>query len=87
MRPSRRRESDMRRLHLHGMPLPLAITLALIVELIVLFMLHKAFFSAPLARHMRVPAAQVEQHMLNTHRSVIPRAVIPQSIPATKAQP
>lgn len=72
----------MRRPHFHGMPLALAITFALIVKLVLLFMLHHAFFAAPQAKHMRMPAAQVEQHLLGT-----PQASPPRSLPALKALP
>ncbi len=49
---------------LHGYPLALAITLALLLKALILFGLWLAFFSAPLARHMRMPTASVEQHLL-----------------------
>jgi hypothetical protein len=49
---------------LHGYPLALAITLALVVKALILFGLWKAFFSAPQAKHMRMPTAAVEQHLL-----------------------
>lgn len=49
---------------LHGYPLALAITLALLLKALILFGLWKAFFSAPLAKHMRMPTATVEQHLL-----------------------
>jgi hypothetical protein len=49
---------------LHGYPLALAITLALLLKALLLFGLWKAFFSAPQARHMRMPTAAVEQHLL-----------------------
>ena len=61
----------------HSLPLAVAITLALIVKLVLLFMLHKAFFSAPQVKHMRMPTARVEQHLLGASPS----------IPAPKAQP
>jgi hypothetical protein len=48
-----------------GLPLAAAITLALIVKLIILSLLWKAFFSQPQAKKMRLPTAQVEQHLLN----------------------
>ncbi|SFM14967.1 cytochrome oxidase putative small subunit CydP [Rugamonas rubra] len=47
---------------LHGSSLALAITLALLLKALILFGLWKAFFSTPQAKHMRVPAAQVQQH-------------------------
>lgn len=60
-----------------GMPLWLAITLALLVKIIILTLLHKAFFSAPQAKKMRMPSANVERHLLGT----------PPPIPVPKAQP
>lgn len=51
---------------LHRMPLALAITLALVAKIAILVLLHEAFFSAPLAKKMRVPAAQVERHLLDS---------------------
>jgi hypothetical protein len=60
-----------------GMPLWLAITLALAAKIIILTMLHKAFFSAPQAKKMRMPTANVEQHLLGT----------PPPLPVPKAQP
>lgn len=47
---------------LHGPSLALAITLALLLKALILFGLWHAFFSTPQAKHMRVPAAQVQQH-------------------------
>ena len=60
-----------------GMPLYLAITLALVAKILILTLLYQAFFSAPQAKKMRMPAAQVEQHLLGT----------PPPLPAPKAQP
>jgi hypothetical protein len=48
----------------YGTPLALAITLALIVKALILYGLWYAFFSAPQAKHMRMPTARVEQHLL-----------------------
>ncbi|HWW68627.1 MAG TPA: hypothetical protein VN089_01680 [Duganella sp.] len=48
----------------YGTPLALAITLALIVKALILYGLWWAFFSAPQAKHMRMPTATVEQHLL-----------------------
>jgi len=59
---------------LHGMPLAVTITLTLIVKVIILMMLHKAFFSAPQVKKMRMPTAKVEQHLLNTPSSPAPKA-------------
>lgn len=60
-----------------GMPLWLAITLALVAKIIILTMLHQAFFSAPQAKKMRMPTANVEQHLLGN----------PPPLPVPKAQP
>jgi len=59
---------------LHGMPLAVTITLTLIVKVILLTMLHKAFFSAPQVKKMRMPTAKVEQHLLNTPSPPAPKA-------------
>nr|WP_315219008.1 cytochrome oxidase putative small subunit CydP [uncultured Duganella sp.] len=48
----------------YGTPLALAITLALIVKALILYGLWHAFFSAPQVKHMRMPTAKVEQHLL-----------------------
>lgn len=66
---------------LHRMPLALAITLALIVKVILLTMLHKAFFSAPQVKKMRMPTARVEQHLLSQP------APVARPTTATKATP
>jgi len=50
--------------HWPTLPLAPAITLALIVKVLILYGLWYAFFSAPQAKHMRMPAAKVEQHLL-----------------------
>jgi hypothetical protein len=57
---------------LHGSSLALAITLALVVKALILYGLWLAFFSAPLAKHMRMPTAQVEQHLLAPRSSPLP---------------
>jgi hypothetical protein len=58
----------------HGIPLAVTITLTLIVKVIILTMLHKAFFSAPQVKKMRMPTAKVEQHLLNTPPPSAPKA-------------
>jgi len=60
-----------------GLPLWLAITLALLVKVLILMALHKAFFAAPQAKKMRMPTPVVEQHLLGT----------PPPLPVAKAQP
>lgn len=57
-----------------GLPLAVAITLALIVKIIILTLLHKAFFSAPQAKKMRMPTEKVEQHLLSTPALPVPKA-------------
>jgi hypothetical protein len=49
---------------LHGSSLALAITLALLLKVLILYGLWSAFFSRPQVKHMRMPTAQVEQHLL-----------------------
>jgi hypothetical protein len=51
-------------IRLRGMPLALAIGLALVLKGALLFWLWHAFFSHPQAKHMRMPTAQVQQHLL-----------------------
>ncbi|MDP3844061.1 MAG: hypothetical protein Q8Q81_16095 [Oxalobacteraceae bacterium] len=46
-------------------PLAVEITLALLLKLVLLFALWHAFFSDPQAKHMLVPAPQIEQHFLS----------------------
>ncbi|MDQ1920981.1 cytochrome oxidase putative small subunit CydP [Massilia pseudoviolaceinigra] len=53
---------------LHRLPFALAITLVLVLKVVILFMLYKAFFSTPQVKKMRMPTAQVEQHLLDTPR-------------------
>ena len=64
-----------------GMPLALAITLALVAKILILTLLYKAFFAAPQAKKMRMPTAAVEQHLLGTP------APPPLPLPVPKAQP
>lgn len=67
---------------LHRLPFALAITLVLVLKVVILFMLYKAFFSTPQVKKMRMPTAQVEQHLLDTPR---PKPV--PSPPPAKATP
>lgn len=60
-----------------GMPLSLAITLALVAKILILTLLYQAFFAAPQAKKMRMPTAAVEQHLLGT----------PPPLPVPKAHP
>jgi hypothetical protein len=64
-----------------GMPLWLAITLALLLKMILLTLLYRAFFAAPQAKKMRMPTATVEQHLLGAP------APHPDSLPASKVTP
>ncbi len=57
-----------------GIPLAVAITLALIVKIIILTLMHKAFFAAPQAKKMRMPTEKVEQHLLSTPAIPLPKA-------------
>ncbi|MES2150153.1 MAG: cytochrome oxidase putative small subunit CydP [Pseudomonadota bacterium] len=54
---------------LSGMPLALAITLALLLKAGLLYLLWLNFFSAPQAKKMRMPTASVEQHLLSAPSS------------------
>ena len=60
-----------------GLPLWLEIVLVLLIKLIALFILWKAFFSHPQTKHMALPTPAVEQHLLS------PKS----AIPATPANP
>jgi hypothetical protein len=51
---------------LPGPSLARTITLALIIKMVILALLWKAFFSAPQTKHMLLPADQVEQHLFAT---------------------
>lgn len=57
-----------------GMPLALTITVTLVVKIIILTLLHKAFFSAPQAKKMRMPTHKVEQHLLSSPPLPAPKA-------------
>lgn len=46
------------------LPLGAEIALILVVKIALLTLLAKTFFSEPQARKMRMPTAQVEQHLL-----------------------
>ena len=49
-----------------GMPLALAITLALVLKVVLLTVIYNVSFSQPQVKKMRMPTANVEQHLLNT---------------------
>ena len=55
-----------------GMPLALAITLALLLKVILLTVIYKVSFSAPQVKKMRMPTANVEQHLLSSTRIPAP---------------
>lgn len=46
------------------LPLGVEITLLLVIKIALLTVLAKTFFAAPQAKHMRMPTALVEQHLL-----------------------
>jgi len=52
--------------------LGLAISLALVVKIVLLYLLWHFFFSHPLARKMRMPTAQVESHLLTVPAPTTP---------------
>jgi hypothetical protein len=58
--------------HLRSLPLGWAITLALLLKILLLWGLWKAFFSTPPTKKMRLPTAAVEQHLLNTPPPILP---------------
>ena len=51
---------------LSQLPLGVEITLLLLLKITLLFILAKAFFSEPQAKHMHMPTALVEQHLLGS---------------------
>ena len=80
---------------LHGLPLAATITVALVVKVIILYLLHAAFFSAPPVKKMRMPTAKVEQHLLGApvtasapaHVSTPAPTPAPAPSPSPKAKP
>jgi len=52
--------------------LAFAISLALIVKIVLLYLLWHFFFSHPVARKMRMPTAQVENHLLTVPAPTTP---------------
>jgi hypothetical protein len=62
------------------LPLGAEIALIVVVKLIVLYALYRAFFSAPQAIHMHMPPASVERHLLASTNSS-------PHLPAAPAQP
>jgi hypothetical protein len=61
-----------------GLPLWLEIALVLLIKLIALFILWKAFFSYPQTKHMALPTPVVEQHLLSP-KSTTPAILTPAS--------
>lgn len=55
-------------------PLAVTIGVTLIVKVIILTLLHKAFFSAPQAKKMRMPTEKVERHFLSNPVLPLPKA-------------
>ena len=49
---------------LKRLPLALEIAIALLLKIVLLFFVWKAFFSVPQTKKMMLPTAQVEQHLL-----------------------
>lgn len=49
-----------------GHSLEWTIAIALVVKVAILYGIHKAFFSEPQAKHMRMPTDKVEQHLIAT---------------------
>ena len=57
------------------LPLPVEITLILVVKLALLFILWKLFFSEPQTKKMRMPTDLVEQHFLSNRPSATPTSL------------
>lgn len=62
------------------LPLALEITLILIVKIVLLTLLWKAFFSEPQIKKMRMPTELVEQHFLTSQ----PVAITSHSTPLSE---
>lgn len=58
------RPPSWRLLRLTRSPLAVEITLALLLKVVILALIWKAFFAAPQTKKMVLPTPQVEQHML-----------------------
>jgi len=66
------RMSDPLSLRLHRLPFAVEVTLAVLVKLLILFWLWHTFFSTPQTKKMRLPTAQVEQHLLSVPQASAP---------------
>jgi hypothetical protein len=64
-----------------GMPLWVALSLALTVKVVLLVLLYKACFAAPQAKKMRMPTATVEQHLLGSAPLPPPSPSAPKATP------
>jgi hypothetical protein len=53
-------------------PFACEITLILLFKIVLLWLIWWAFFSAPVARHMRLDPAQVQQQFLNSTSTAEP---------------
>ena len=51
---------------LRRLPFAVEVALAVLIKLLLLLWLWHTFFSAPQTKKMRLPTAQVEQHVLST---------------------
>lgn len=63
------------------LPLALEIALALLLKILILTLLWKAFFAHPQAQHMRMPLPRVEQHLLSASAASAASAADPQATP------
>jgi hypothetical protein len=52
--------------HFIRLPFAVEVALAVLIKLLVLAWLWNTFFSAPPTKKMRLPTAQVEQHLLSS---------------------
>lgn len=63
--PGTRRWALSKKTSRSDLPLWLEIALVLLIKVALLFLLWKAFFSHPQAKHMLLPTPLVEQHLLS----------------------
>ncbi|MFJ9533407.1 cytochrome oxidase putative small subunit CydP [Herbaspirillum sp. NPDC101396] len=70
------------------LPLGAEIALILVVKIALLTVLAKTFFSEPQAKKMRMPTAQVEQHLLApAPESASPASITTNASPSTSEVP
>lgn len=62
---------------LTNLPLGVEITLLLVIKISLITVLAKTFFAEPQAKHMRMPTASVEQHLLSSSTTPPPSFAAP----------